>query len=402
VREKLLQLGNRLLTPAGVFYVSYNCLPGWRMRGMLRDILRYACREAVTPTERIAAARAALARLRDALHGLDALSARYLQAEIAHLDQVHPSYLLFEYLAEHNRAFLFSDFATDAEKAGLRYLCDTDPRTLFPSTYGARVDQALAPIEDGLELEQWLDFVTNRNFRQSLLCRADADLPEEIAIDLERFAGLAFRADLRPAVKPDLRRVKDNPFLTPTGNALQVSQPLTKALILELSARFPDSLTLTEVLPAAIRRVETAGGGALAQVVDDCLQELFSLFAHNAIGAQPDPRHQPPPTLDRPQVWPLAQAQLAQGARRVTTLNHANLDLDAFATQLIGYLDGTRTPGEIAQALTDDLLQGRLTPPKELTTAWPRNKLLARAQTATNELIALFARHGILLPIRYG
>jgi len=402
VREKLLQLGNRLLTPAGVFYVSYNCLPGWRMRGMLRDILRYACREAVTPTERIAAARAALARLRDALHGLDALSARYLQAEIAHLDQVHPSYLLFEYLAEHNRAFLFSDFATNAEKAGLRYLCDTDPRTLFPSTYGARVDQALAPIEDGLELEQWLDFVTNRNFRQSLLCRADADLPEEIAIDLERFAGLAFRADLRPAVKPDLRRVKDNPFLTPTGNALQVSQPLTKALILELSARFPDSLTLTEVLPAAIQRVETAGGGALAQVVDDCLQELFSLFAHNAIGAQPDPRHQPPPTLDRPQVWPLALAQLAQGARRVTTLNHANLDLDAFATQLIGYLDGTRTPGEIAQALTDDLLQGRLTPPKELTTAWPRNKLLARAQTATNELIALFARHGILLPIRYG
>jgi hypothetical protein len=137
-------------------------------------------------------------------------------------------------------------------------------------------------------------------------------------------------------------------------------------------------------------------------VVDDCLQELFSLFAHNAIGAQPDPCHQPPSALDRPQVWPLALAQLALGARRVTTLNHANLDLDAFATQLIGYLDGTRTPGEIAQALTDDLLQGRLTPPKELTTAWPRNKLLARAQTATNELIALFARHGILLPIRYG
>ena len=314
------------------------------------------------------------------------------------MDQVHPSYLLFEYLAEHNRAFLFSDFAADAERAGLRYLCDTDPRTLFPSTYGEAVDQALAPIEDGLELEQWLDFVTNRNFRQSLLCRADADLPEEIALDLDRFAGLAFRADLRPAARPDLRRVKDSPFLTPAGVTLQVSQPLTKALVLELGARYPDSLTLAEVLPAAIQRVETAGGGALAQMVDACLQELFSLFAHNAIAAQPDPHHQPPPALDRPRVWPLARAQLAGGARRVTTLNHTNLDLDAFAIQLMGYLDGTRTPEEVALALTDDLLEGRLAPPKGLgTTGWPRNKLLARTQTATQELIALFGRQGILL-----
>jgi SAM-dependent methyltransferase/methyltransferase-like protein len=398
VREHLLRLASQLLAPAGIFYVSYNCLPGWRMRGMLRDILRYACRGLETPTERISAARAALDRLRASLQGLDAHSARYLLAEITHLDQVHPSYLLFEYLAEHNRAFLFSDFAADAEQAGLRYLCDTDPRTLFPSTYGQAVDQALAPIEDGLELEQWLDFVTNRNFRQSLLYRADAELPEEIAIDLDRFAGLAFRADLRPAARPDLRRVKDSPFLTPAGVTLQVSQPLTKALLLELGARFPDSLTLAEVLPAAIARVESAGGGALAQAVDDCLPELFSLFAHNGIGAQPDPRHLPPPALDRPQVWPLARAQLVGGARRITSVNHTNLDLDAFAIQLIGYLDGTRTPDEIAQALTDDLMAGRLAPPKALgTTNWPKNKLLARTQAANQELIALFARQGILL-----
>ncbi len=398
VREHLLMLAGRLLTPTGICYVSYNCLPGWRMRGMLRDILRYACRELETPTDRLAAARAALERLRASLQGLETHSARYLLAEIAHLDQVHPSYLLFEYLAEHNRAFLFSDFAADAEQAGLRYLCDTDPRTLFPSTYGEGVDRALAPIEDGLELEQWLDFVTNRNFRQSLLCRADADLPEEIGIDLDRFAGMAFRADLRPTARPDLRRVKDNPFLTPAGVSLQVSQPLTKALVMELSARYPDSLTLAEILPAAILRVETAGGGGLAQAIDACLQELFSLFAHNAVAAQPDPRHQPPPALDRPQVWPLARAQLAGGARRITTLNHTNLDLDAFAAQLIGYLDGTRTPDELALALTDDLLAGRLAPPQALgTAAWPRNKLLARTQKATQELINLFARQGILL-----
>lgn len=399
VRRHLLYLANQLLSPSGVFYVSYNCLPGWRMRGMLRDILLHACREARGPTARLAAARAALERLRQALPGLDALSAKYLLAEIANLDQAHPSYLLFEYLAEENRAFLFSEFAADAEAAGLRYLCDTDPRTLFPSTYGTSVDQALAPIEDGLELEQWLDFVTNRNFRQSLLCRADAPLPEEIAIDLERFAGLAFRADLRPVAKPELRRVKDSPFVTAAGKRLTISQPLTKALVLELAARFPDSLTLAEVLPAAMRQVAAAGGGTLAQELDACLAELFSLFAHNALGARPSPRHLSRPALEYPRVWPLAQAQVASGARRVTTPNHANLDLDAFAARLIGYLDGTRTAAEIALALSDDLLQGRLAPPKELATRqWRPDQLLARTRQAVDELIALFARQGILLP----
>jgi SAM-dependent methyltransferase/methyltransferase-like protein len=399
VRRHLLRLACQLLSPTGVFYVSYNCLPGWRMRGMLRDILLYACREAEGPMARLTAARAALERLRQALPGLDALSARYLLAEIASLDQSHPSYLLFEYLAEENRAFLFSEFTAEAEAAGLRYLCDTDPRTLFPSTYGAAVDQALAPIEDGLDLEQWLDFVTNRNFRQSLLCRADAPLPEEIAFDLERFAGLAFRADLRPTVRPELRRVKDSPFLTVAGKRLTISQPLTKALVLELGARFPDSLTLEEVLPAAMCQVEAAGGGALARELDACLAELFSLFAHQAIGARPSPRRLPRPALERPRVWPLAQAQVASGARRVTTPNHSNLDLDAFAARLIVYLDGTRTPAEIAEAMTVDLLQGRLAPPKELATRqWRPEQLLARTRPAVDELIALFARQGILLP----
>jgi len=399
VRQHLLGLASRLLSPAGIFYVSYNCLPGWRMRGMLRDILRYACRGREAPEERLAAAQAALERLRGALQGLEALSARYVLAEIANLDQAHPSYLLFEYLAEENTPFLFSDFFADAERAGLRYLCDTDPRTLFPATYGANVDLALAPIEDGLELEQWLDFVTNRNFRQSLLCRADAPLPAEIAIDLERFAALALRANLRPANRPDLRRSKDDPFLTAAGKSLTLSQPLTKALVLELSARFPDSLPLAEVLPAASQRVAAAGGGDLARDLDGCLPELFSLFAHHSLGAQLHPRRWPPPALARPRVWPLALTQIASGAQRITTVNHSNLDLDAFASRLIGYLDGSRTPAEVAQALTDDLLQGRLAPPKALSAKqWRRDQLLARTRPAVDKLIALFARQGILLP----
>jgi methyltransferase-like protein/trans-aconitate methyltransferase len=400
VRESLLRLAAALLSPAGLFYVSFNTLPGWRMRGMLRDVLRYAVRGADGPEARIAAARAALVRLEAAIAGFDALSARYLREEIAQLKRSHPSYLLFEYLAEHNRAFLFSDFVADTERAGLRYLCDTDLRTLFPSSYGAGVERALAPIEDGVELEQWLDFATSRNFRQSVLCRADAELPEDIAIDLDQFAPLAFRADLKPLDKPRLKQVQATAFTSPTGARLTVSQPLTKSIVLQLSERYPDCLPLAEVMPAAMRQVAAAGGSP-ERDINTCLEELFSLFAHGGIGVQTTPQSFPPPAMDRPRVVSLALAQLETGHEQVTTAHHGNLDVDPFAARLMRYLDGSRTLEEVSQALADDLTTGRLHPPPNVSPGkWTREKLLARVRGAVAELVALFARQGVLTPAR--
>lgn len=401
VREHLLGLAAALLAPAGVFYVSYNTLPGWRMRGMLRDMLRYACREAEGAGARLEAAQAALGRLEAAIGGLGTLSARYLTEEIAALRKAPPSYLLFEYLAEHNHPFLFSDFAADCERQGLKYLCDTDLRTGFPSTYGKPVEAALAPIEDGVELEQWLDFVTNRNFRQSLLCRADAETDD--AIDLDRFATLAFCADLTGTKRPDLRRLKETPFTTPAGVELKVAHPLTKALLPELAALYPDCLPLAELMPEAARAVAAAGGGVLASEVNECLSELFSLYAHRGIAARPGPLRVRRGLPARPRANALASAQVEAGAQRVATIHHGNLDLDSFAARLLGLLDGTRTPDQAAGQLADELVDGRLTPPPGvLARQWGRERVLARSRAATESLVALFARHGVLEPASAG
>ena len=193
VRAGLLRLARRVLAPDGLCYISFNTLPGWRMRGMLRDILCDACRGVTEPPARLAAAQAALVRLEQALPELPGLAADYLRAEIAALRGLHPSYLYFEYLAKHNRAFLFRDFLADIEAQGLRYLCDADLQRQFPASLGDAVDSALADLTDGADVEQWLDFVGTRNFRESLLMRDDARCDEQLS--LERFAGLCFSAD---------------------------------------------------------------------------------------------------------------------------------------------------------------------------------------------------------------
>ena len=365
------------------------------MRGMLRDILLYACRDADTPRERLEAARAALQRIESAVGDLDALNARYLTEEIKSLREAHPSYLFFEYLAQHNRAFLFSEIAADMERHKLRYLCDTDLRTLFPSTYGETVDRALADIEDGLELEQWLDFVTNRNFRQSLLCRADAVLEDEI--DLTRFATLSFCADLHTPGQPDLKSVKEDDFRTPKGELLKVSHPLTKALLMDLVARYPDCIPLNELMPAAARRVVKAGGSERASEADECLSELFSLFAHRAVLARPASLRLQLHVDDRPLASPLALAQTRSGSQRIATIHHGNLDLDSFAVQLLGYMNGENTVEQIEELLTSDLLEDRLLPPEGIQPRqWSRERLRERTAAAVRNLLAVFSRYGVL------
>ena len=41
VRERLLAICRENLAPNGIAYVSYNTLPGWHMRGMIRDMMIY-------------------------------------------------------------------------------------------------------------------------------------------------------------------------------------------------------------------------------------------------------------------------------------------------------------------------------------------------------------------------
>lgn len=199
VQEKIFSLSRSLLNPGGLAYISYNTLPGWRMRGMLRDLLLWAIRDTDDWHEQLRRAQGVLERMLHATADLDALSARYLREEIRRIRKAPPSYLFHEYLETFNQPLLFSDFIARAQNHGLAYLADTELHTLFPSTLGEAVEQSLADIDDGIEQEQYLDFIRNRNFRQTLLCRKEDETERELAMD--RFAELQLYADLVPPKK---------------------------------------------------------------------------------------------------------------------------------------------------------------------------------------------------------
>ena len=395
VREKLLSLARRLLNPDGLCYLSFNTLPGWRMRGMLRDILLYACQGIQDVEQRLAAAYAALDRLDAALGDLQALSARYMREEISYLRKAHPSYLLFEYLAQENQAFLFSEFLDHTRRHGLRYLCDTELANLFPATFGQATEKALADIDDDMALEQWLDFVSARNFRRCVLCRDDAAPAEELSLDA--FAEFAFGSDLKPPQKVDLNRVKAAPFRQSDGNRVDVEHPLSKAMLLEMADRQPDLQRLDAMLPAVQQRMARSGGERFAEDYQSCLMELFSLFSHRLLHASPGPLAFYREQEKMPRVTALARAQVAAGQPHVTTARHTSMDLDTFAARFLHYLDGTRSLAQISDELITDLKNGDLTPPSGMKyTNWTSDKIRKSVEQNCRDLTGLFARQGIL------
>lgn len=392
VREKILRICASNLSPNGIAYISYNTYPGWRMRGMLRDMLLHHARREPDPRHRLAKAREMLEFLDAALEEIDIHSARYLKQEIAHLRASHPSYLYHEYLAEFNEPFLFSQFMDAAGRHGLQYLCEADLHTMFPSTLGERAAGLLAQFDDLLEQEQYMDFIRNRTFRRTLLCRAEHALTRELA--LEQLADFAFYTSLVPPEDLNLREAGEQRFSLPDGGSYPVAHPLTKAALLHLAAVFPDSVAFPVLQAQAQRMLCDAGAEEHAARAAHLHEELFALVAHQAVRMTLRAQRLSHEAAERPRATALARVQAESGIGHVATPRHTTIQLDDFSTRLIGYLDGARDSAELAERLAADIASGDLRIPGGPEA--DSGQVAERVARNCERLLALFARYGVL------
>ena len=110
------------------------------------------------------------------------------------------------------------EFAERLAAKGLRYLGESEfrvmvPSTSFPPEVQSRL-QALAP--SFLEMEQYMDFLRNRMFRQTLVCHAH--LQPNYDVRAERLASFQVASPLRPsAPAPDLESDSPEEFASPAG-----------------------------------------------------------------------------------------------------------------------------------------------------------------------------------------
>ncbi len=172
-RAALLRIVAAKLKPGGLFYVSYNCQPGWSVEQPLRRLLfELAQRHDGDAAQRAGAAREELRALGDAR--LRYFTERPSAGAALESYAAQPAeYLAHEFLNEAWEVFYSTDVSAELAPLGLRYvgsatLADNHAALIAP-TDALRAIAAL-PTEPLRQLA--MDFAANRRFRRDVFRRA--------------------------------------------------------------------------------------------------------------------------------------------------------------------------------------------------------------------------------------
>jgi methyltransferase-like protein/SAM-dependent methyltransferase len=359
VQEKIFEVCSRRLTPSGVAYISYNTYPGWHMRGMIRDMLRYHALRFETPEQRIGQARALLDFLAQSARQDGGAYGVLLRDELDLMKKQSDQYLYHEQLEDVNDPVYFHQFVERAAKHGLRYLGESRITTMVTGNFGPDVRKTLALLaSDPIQTEQYLDFVRNRMFRETLLVRAEQN--PNWAIDADRLNGLHVASPAQPTVTPvDVASERPVQFRSRSGIAVSTTSPLSKAAMLLLSEEWPATIPFAELLRGATAKLgreptdQDLNGLAVSLINAHITSDLIELHASPSAFARA--------VSEKPVASPFARAQAAEGQREVTNRRHEAVRLTDLSLRLLPLLDGTRDRGAITDALTALAVSGDLT-----------------------------------------
>jgi SAM-dependent methyltransferase len=362
VRAKILDVCARNLAPGGVAYVSYNTYPGWHLRGMVREMLRYhdaGLPPAVDPSVHVREARALLDFLAGAATPRDSVHAGALRHEAELVGRSRDTYIFHEHLEEENHPVYFHEFAAEAGAAGLTPFAPAR-FDIVEAGLAPEVRQAVARLgSDRVRRAQYLDFVLNRTFRQSLLCHAGLN-PSEDPLT-EAVPALRLTALARPEwPQPDVRSDAPVPFVSLFDDRLTVGQPLLKAAIVALCERWPRSAGFDELWGETMHRLgRPAPAPGLAAEADRRTFALYLLQGHmtNLVNLHAYEPPIAPSAGPRPCAPALIRHQAATGAR-VISLRLCAAALDDVDRFLLPLLDGTRDRPALIDALAERVALG--------------------------------------------
>jgi SAM-dependent methyltransferase/methyltransferase-like protein len=352
-REALMALIKRVLRPQGVAYVSYNTFPGWHITAIVRDAMLFHARHAQTPEEKAADARTMLdfvaEHATEGAHGGIFRSYRdFLQDG---LKGSTDAFLLHDELEETNDPVYFHQFVEHAERHGLQYLVEAELREVLPTIFSKETQQRLQELAgDAIGLEQYMDFLRNRMFRQTLLVHDD------VAVQRRLDPSPVARCFVRSQAKPvdDGTPGSAAQFKSKDGATLTMDHPVSLAAMKRVAAAWPRALGFGEVAAAAkqdaaARGVVAPAGGPPDELIlaANCLRAYgYSAQLASLHTFQPDFVTE---VSERPVASPVARWE-AETRSVVTNLWHERVALQPLQAALLMRLDGRHARPELAKA----------------------------------------------------
>lgn len=359
VREKILAICAERTTEQSVSYISYNTYPGWHLRGTVRDMMCFHIRKYSDSREKVAHARSLLNFLVGVVPKQDEAYARLLRDEFGMLHDKPDSYLLHEHLEAVNEPVYFHQFAEAAAKHGLQYLCESHVASTQLEGFGQQVGQFLRQTASTVvEYEQYLDYLHNRSFRQTLICKQKVQLDRDANPEYLRQLWVA--SNLAPLKEVAIESDEPAQYRV-SGGDMSTPSPLTKTALKILRDMFPRAMRFDDLAAATMRRLgqSTDDPAQVARVSKGLGLDLLQCFIQNAITLLYDEPRLETTSAARPAVNPLTLLQARVGPV-VSSMLHHNCRVNALESFLISAADGTRSPAELVDTVMAAIDRGVL------------------------------------------
>ncbi|CAN5713088.1 lysine methyltransferase [soil metagenome] len=371
------------LSAKGVAYASFNVFPGWHARQWMREMMVFHAPEieGQSAEDRVKRARQICEIVAESPEIKGTPAGEMLQREMANWINRPPRYVIHEYLDESNWPFYFHDFVSQAKSHGLQYLADAQNNSSMFET-GTPQNAALLQEagDDIVRREQYLDFIRNTTFRRTLLVHADRNPDRKTLADRieSMWVTSTLTNDSPPSAIATSQAIQ---FAHPSGLALNVNHPLTKAALTLLQSTFPQPTRVNELLDQAIRLASVRPderARATLQLLNAWSMNLVQLYVT------------PPPLCtrpgDRPEIWKVARQQAASGMHALTNLRHEVVAIEPPFGQILGAFDGAHTRDQIAAQIISNESLG-------LAAKFADKPVVGR-QVATRAMEALLERFG--------
>lgn len=384
LQEGLLALCKAVLSPRGLAYVSYNVLPGWRMWQTLRDAFALMIPSSHDEQTRVGMARDLLEFMRDNTPEKGPYG-EMLRSSHGRLKELPDYYVAHEYLEDANQPISLRDFVDRAGRHGLAYLGEADHHLMFPGNYGQAFARAVmeSTTNDIVSIEQMIDVLTGRTFRQTILVGSERLGQIERKVTARALAGLHFlpQADMKLERNGAEARLSDS-----SGRMLGTNRPAVIRALERLLAAFPGSADLAHC---------AAGTGREEQA--EVMDALFRLAVTGMVNPLSEAMSAGP-VQARPRARALVRSDMAAGLFETVNLRHEGVAVDPVSAVVLEAMDGQTNRKGLEEAIVAAALSGRIEMKENGILIQDRKRLQAIAGEILPRLLESLRTCGLIQP----
>lgn len=351
VQKRILEIMGEHLTEHGVAFISYNTLPGWRIRGLARDAGYIVAQSCTSPQEAATKAKEWYSILAQSIRSEDGDNTLLISQELERQMRLPDWYLLHDTLEENNHPVYFTNLVNRAANYQLQFLTEADLAKGLAHEFHPSVAAYLQKYgEDRLIYEQMLDFLRLRMLRNSLLCRTSNHIhrsPDPWAlINMSIASSLRCQANVTQLLSSEAITFKS----PRNGGAIQTREPHLKAILHYLGTIWPQMCTIQQLLPilaAPPYRLPTP-------TMEEMLPSLMKIVQ---VGLVETAIYSPPLATSvstKPRAFSAARA-LANYNPEVPSLRHESIGLQPLQRTVLKLCNGATSIQEIATSLARPL-----------------------------------------------